>query len=139
MQQENSKGNSVPGDLIDAPKSNDDKRFWIDPDGKIVFKDREACFAFGKYAGRQLRDVAKTDPGYLRWINSEDFSAAVKVVITHALYGVFPWVIPGSSADVPVAAPTKDATEQLRVQDDAAEAPTWREEDSSWGPDADGE
>ena len=25
------------------------------------------AFPFGKYRGKQMKDIAKTDPGYLRW------------------------------------------------------------------------
>jgi DNA polymerase-3 subunit epsilon len=33
-------------------------RSWIDPDGKIAFRNGEACITFGKNAGRGLRYLA---------------------------------------------------------------------------------
>src|SRR5512142_192745 len=111
------------------------ERFWIDPDGKIAFKDREACFTFGKHAGRRLRDLLGTDPGYLRWILGENFSPEVKTVVSRVLFGMFPFAAAGSIADdawVP-AARTKDVTETLPAQQRTLDDPTWREEDSTWG------
>ncbi len=111
------------------------ERFWIDPDGKIAFKDREACFTFGRHARRRLRDLLVTDPGYLRWILGENFSPEVKMVVSRVLFGMFPIAPPGSILDdawTP-AAQTTDSTETLPAQHRTPDDPTWREEDSTWG------
>ncbi len=51
---------------------------------KIVWKKGEAHFAFSKYEGVSVDDVARRDPGFLRWILSSDFSAYVKCIAERA-------------------------------------------------------
>ncbi len=61
-------------------------------------KERKFCWwngklypMFGKYARKMaLQDIVKTDPGYLKWVLSKDFSEAVKAVIQAALLGDIP-------------------------------------------------
>ena len=47
----------------------------------------EAVFAFGKYAGRPLAEVAARDPGYLRWMLGRDFLDDVHDLVRRALAG----------------------------------------------------
>jgi DNA polymerase-3 subunit epsilon len=44
-------------------------------------------FAFGKYAGRPLADVARTDPAYLRWVLTRPFLSDVHDLVRAALDG----------------------------------------------------
>ena len=58
---------------------------WIDADGKLIATDNGPTISFGKYAGQLLEDLATSDPGYLQWILSKDFTAEVKDVVRGAL------------------------------------------------------
>jgi DNA polymerase-3 subunit epsilon len=62
----------------------------VDPDGKFVWRNGEAVFAFGKHQGKSLRTVAQSAPDYLRWITSSDFPPEAKELVTAALAGRFP-------------------------------------------------
>lgn len=62
----------------------------LDPTGKIVWRNGEACINFGdKYTGVPLRDVSA---GFLQWmLNPErDFSPIVKRIVKDAIVGKFP-------------------------------------------------
>ncbi len=63
---------------------------YVDPDRKLEWRDGEACFAFGKHAGRLLRDVALSDSDYLGWILSADFPETLKAILRESLEGRFP-------------------------------------------------
>lgn len=45
---------------------------------------------FGKFAGRQLKDIAENEPGFLRWIMRSDFPEEVKKISSDALMGKYP-------------------------------------------------
>ena len=60
---------------------------WFDRDGRLVWRDGELCFGFGKHRGRLLSEVAEEAPGYLEWILRDDFSLKVKDAITMAKAG----------------------------------------------------
>jgi len=62
----------------------------IDPDGKFVWKNGEAVFAFGKHQGIPLKTIANSAPDYLRWINNSDFPVEAKKLVADALKGNFP-------------------------------------------------
>ena len=61
-------------------------------------KERKFCWwggklysMFGKYARKiPLEDIVKSDPGYLKWILTKDFSDGVKLVVRDALNGHIP-------------------------------------------------
>jgi DNA polymerase-3 subunit epsilon len=73
----------------------------VDADGKLVWRDGEAFFNFGKHKCKSLVDVCKTDPGYLDWlVNKADFPKEFVEICSKARRGTFP-VKP-----VPVPAPT---------------------------------
>lgn len=54
---------------------------WIDDDGKLIVSENGPALGFGKHRGRALKELADTDPGYLNWILSSDFTDTVKDVI----------------------------------------------------------
>lgn len=58
--------------------------------GKFVWKDGEVVFAFGKHAGRTLREVAREKKDYLEWILRTDFPADARQIVEGALRGSFP-------------------------------------------------
>ena len=63
---------------------------WLDRDGKIAWRNGEACLTFGKYAGRSLRELAATERSFLGWILTKDFSSDTKRLVSDALNGRFP-------------------------------------------------
>jgi DNA polymerase-3 subunit epsilon len=63
---------------------------WVDANGRLIWREGVAVFAFGKYNGQPLRDIAKSDPGYLVWMLSSDFTGEVQAIIRAALEGQFP-------------------------------------------------
>ena len=55
----------------------------VDLAGRIVFDDKKReVFNFGKYKGRLVTDVFKTDLGYYDWMMRGDFSRETKQAIT---------------------------------------------------------
>ncbi len=59
---------------------------WIDTEGKFISCEGEIVCNFGKkHKGRQLKEIAKNDYGYLEWIMGADFSAEVKGVVSKFL------------------------------------------------------
>jgi DNA polymerase-3 subunit epsilon len=111
---------------------------WIDPDGKLVFRNGEGCLTFGKYAGRRLRDLAMTDPDYLQWMLAKDFSPAVKAVVSHALCGSFPRdpARCDAASEVPAVSPKAAIGTQL-APDEGKCDPAWPDVvEASW-PDLD--
>lgn len=44
----------------------------FDLTGKIIKTDKGEAFNFGKHKGRLVKDVAKTDKGYIRWLLKEN-------------------------------------------------------------------
>jgi len=69
---------------------NPEEADWIDSEGKFVWSEGEAVIAFGQHKGRSLKEIASTEPGYLQWVASADFSAEVREVAAKALEGEFP-------------------------------------------------
>lgn len=63
---------------------------WVDPHGKFIWLDNEAVFGFGKHKGKSIKEIARTDKGYLLWIASADFSGYVKDIVNRAINGEFP-------------------------------------------------
>jgi DNA polymerase-3 subunit epsilon len=63
----------------------------VDPEGKLVWRDGEAFFNFGKYRYRSLADVARTEMDYLDWIiHKADFSKELVEICQRAKMGQFP-------------------------------------------------
>jgi DNA polymerase-3 subunit epsilon len=62
---------------------------FADPDGKFRRRDDGVIvFAFGPQRGRSVEEVARTDPGFLEWMLTKDFSDEAKAVVREALEGV---------------------------------------------------
>ena len=69
---------------------NPDQDTWIDPDGRLALSDGEVTINFGQHKGASLREIAETEPDYLKWILDQDFSAQVRAIVAAALRGEFP-------------------------------------------------
>jgi DNA polymerase-3 subunit epsilon len=63
---------------------------WLTSDGKIAWRDGAARLTFGKHAGKSLKTLVGDEPGYLRWVSGQQFSADFKRLIEQALDGQFP-------------------------------------------------
>jgi DNA polymerase-3 subunit epsilon len=57
----------------------------VDGEGKFVRQNDEIVFAFGRHAGRPLRQVAREAPDYLEWIVGSDFPEDAKSLVRRAL------------------------------------------------------
>lgn len=82
----------LPGDIYELnnycnPKKPED----VDRDGKFKWFNNEVIVGFGKkHNGKTLKEIVKTDSGYLEWILKENFSKEVKDITKNALQGKFP-------------------------------------------------
>ena len=63
---------------------------YVDAERKFEWRHHKAAFAFGKYRGRLLEEVAEEDRGYLEWMCDRDFSPEINEIIRNALEGTFP-------------------------------------------------
>lgn len=59
----------------------------IDKSGKFRWRDGEATVAFGRHAGRPMREV---DVGFYGWMLSADFPADTKAIAAAAIEGRYP-------------------------------------------------
>lgn len=75
---------------------------WIDTTGKLKWVDGEVTINFGRYLGRKVRELARTEPNFLKWMISKNFPRDVTDVIEDALKGKFP--------TPPAAAPAAQTT-----------------------------
>jgi len=63
----------------------------IDSDGKFIWEDNKATFNFGKYKGRTLEEISKTDNNYFYWlIDNMGMSQESKNILIKASKGEFP-------------------------------------------------
>ena len=63
---------------------------WLDNSGKLAWHMGEPVLTFGKHKERSLQELAKDEPGYLKWILTKDFPADTQSIIAEALDGRFP-------------------------------------------------
>jgi DNA polymerase III subunit epsilon len=64
---------------------------WVDRSRKFIWNDKgQACFAFGKYRDRTIKDVVAENSGYLEWMLGKDFSDEIMQILRNALEGKFP-------------------------------------------------
>lgn len=55
----------------------------VDFAGRMIYNDKgEEMINFGKYKGRLVTEVLKTDPGYYAWIMNSDFPLNTKKMLT---------------------------------------------------------
>jgi DNA polymerase-3 subunit epsilon len=60
---------------------------WVDRDGKLRWAGGEIVINFGKKKGDKVRDLARTDPSFLRWILKGDFATDTKEIVSKLLEG----------------------------------------------------
>jgi DNA polymerase III subunit epsilon len=63
---------------------------YLDSGHRFEWRHRRAAFAFGKYRGRFLKDVAEEDREYLEWMAGSDFPRDTKKIVAMALQRKFP-------------------------------------------------
>lgn len=55
----------------------------VDLAGRMVYNDKkQEVFNFGKYKGRLVEEIFKTDPGYYDWMMKGDFAQQTKQMLT---------------------------------------------------------
>jgi DNA polymerase-3 subunit epsilon len=82
----------------DLPKSIDDlsnycnprRPDWADSTGKLKWVDGELTINFGSKQGAKLRDLARLEPSYLRWMMEKNFPRDTTELVANALKGKFP-------------------------------------------------
>jgi len=81
----------LPHDLDDLHRlSNPRQADFIDSEGKLIWRNNEVQFNFGKHKGVPLREVIDIDLEYVRWLIAKDFRADLKNVLAAALEGRYP-------------------------------------------------
>lgn len=74
-----------------APELKSDVRFlhdfsneerFIDSGRRLVYISGKPCFNFGKYKGKSVEEVLRTDPGYYNWMMNGDFAQHTKQKMT---------------------------------------------------------
>ena len=63
---------------------------FVDNDRKFYWRDGQAYFTFSKYKDQALSEVVRSDPGFLNWILTADFSDETKEIVRKALEGEMP-------------------------------------------------
>jgi DNA polymerase III subunit epsilon len=60
---------------------------WVDRDGKLRWQNREITINFGKNKGRSVNELARVDPGFLKWLLKSDFASDTKDIVRKILNG----------------------------------------------------
>ncbi len=55
---------------------------FLDSGRRFIFTGGKACFNFGKYKGKTVEEVLRTDPGYYNWMMQGDFAQHTKQKLT---------------------------------------------------------
>ncbi len=63
---------------------------WVDRTRRFRWNGDEVVLNFGSKIGTPLRELAKNDTNYLKWIISANFTDEVKTIASNALVGKFP-------------------------------------------------
>lgn len=72
---------------------------WVDREGKFKLENGEVVINFGKKKGESLKQLARTDPGFLRWMLKSDFSSDTKDIVRKALESSRPNPLGNALAD----------------------------------------
>jgi len=86
--------------------------FNLDRDGKLRWLDGEVTINFGKKKGMKLKDLARAEPGFLKWMLRGDFARDTKDIVCQALEGKWPpppSVTPSSQA-AELSTPVSDSS-----------------------------
>lgn len=63
---------------------------WADRKGRFKWVNGELIINFGKKQGKLLRDIARFEPSFLRWILTSSFPPDTTAIARNALDGKFP-------------------------------------------------
>ena len=63
---------------------------WADRKGRFKWINGELIINFGKKQGKLLRDIARFEPSFLRWMLSSNFPPDATTIARNALDGKFP-------------------------------------------------
>jgi DNA polymerase-3 subunit epsilon len=63
---------------------------WADRTGKFKWVDGELVVNFGRNQGRKLRELAKFEPNFLKWMLNKEFPRDVTDIVKAAMEGRFP-------------------------------------------------
>lgn len=77
---------------------------WVDRDGKLRWSNGEITINFGKKKGERVSDLARQDPGFLKWMLKSDFATDTKDIVIKILEGKKIDPIGGGMADQLAAA-----------------------------------
>ena len=58
---------------------------WVDRTGKLKWDKKDVVINFGKKQGQSVKQLALTDPGFLKWILKNDFPRDTKDIVRHIL------------------------------------------------------
>jgi len=64
--------------------------FNLDRDGKLRWLDGEVTINFGKKKGMKLKDLARDEPNFLKWMLRGDFARDTKEIVSDAQEGKWP-------------------------------------------------
>ena len=64
--------------------------FNTDRSGRLRWVDGEVTINFGRKKGEKLKELVKTDPGFIKWIIKNDFPQDTRKICEDALEGKFP-------------------------------------------------
>lgn len=64
--------------------------FWADRTGRLRWLDGEITINFGKKKGQPIRELVKTDRGFLKWMLRNDFPRDTLQIIGDAINDIFP-------------------------------------------------
>lgn len=71
------KYNELQNDVTFLHNLSNDERF-VDSGRRFIYQDGKPAFNFGKYKGKFVEDVLRTDPGYYNWMMDGDFAQHTK-------------------------------------------------------------
>lgn len=71
----------LKGDVPFLHGFSNEERF-VDSGRRFIYTGGKAVFNFGKYKGRPVEDVLRTDPGYYNWMMQGDFTQHTKQKLT---------------------------------------------------------
>ncbi len=63
---------------------------WVDRKGRFKWSNGEVIINFGKKQGKLLKDLARNEPNFLRWMITSSFPPDVTAIARNALDGKFP-------------------------------------------------
>lgn len=70
----------------------------VDRGGRLRWVDGEMTINFGKKKGEKVRNLADSDPSFLKWILRSDFPADTRKLVQDALDGIYPPPPPKAAA-----------------------------------------